>query len=140
MGTIEIRNNTQTWHSKVRDKFKIRLANGGTASRDEVLLALALFLPGALVLIALGIFPIVNVLAQAFQSRSIFDVHGTWIGLENFLDILRNPVFWIALKNDILYTGGSILLQTILGLLVALLAHRSFLGEISFEALSYLAM
>jgi multiple sugar transport system permease protein len=129
MRTIEIRNNTQTWRSKIRDKFKIRLANGSTPRRDEILLALALFLPGFLVLLALGIFPIANVLAQAFQRRAIFDAHGTWIGVENFVDILRNPVFWIALKNDIVFTGVSIFLQTILGLLVALVAHRSFFGR-----------
>jgi multiple sugar transport system permease protein len=125
----KIRTNAQTWRSKFSDLFKIRLANGSAAHRDETLLALAMFLPGFLVLVALGIFPIVNVLAQAFQRRAIFDAHGTWIGLENFFDILNNPTFWIALKNDILYTGISILLQTILGILVALLAHRSFFGR-----------
>jgi len=109
--------------------FRISLANGSPAHPEEIIMAIAMFLPGFLVLIALGIFPIINVLTLAFQTRSIFEVHGEWVGLQNFQDMLSTPLFWTALKNDIIYTFSAITFQTLLGMFVALLLHRNFMGR-----------
>ena len=60
---------------------------------------------------------------------------GTWVGLENFADVVTSKAFWIALRNDVVFTLSTVIVQTVLGMLVALLLHRRFLGRNLFRSL-----
>ena len=86
-----------------------------------------LLLP-ALMIISLVIFyPIVKAVAMSFQSVNLIrldQVH--FIGLQNYIRVLRDPVFWVALKNTVIYVLGSVGFQFVLGFITALLINQEF--------------
>jgi multiple sugar transport system permease protein len=84
--------------------------------------ALTLFLAPALS--AIGIFFFLPVLAALLLSFTDFDIYGLgsladvrFIGLKNYLQILRDPLFWTALNNTLyfLVVGGPLSIGVSLG-------------------------
>ncbi len=49
-----------------------------------------------------------------------------FIGLGNYLQALKDEVFWISLKNTLYWIAGVILLQLLLGFVTAMLLNREF--------------
>src|SRR5215470_9488534 len=71
-------------------------------------------------------------LLAVYYSLSAYTIYNpTWqfVGLENFRDILENPVFLQTLGNTFLFTFGSQMLGLILGKFGALLLLRPFRGR-----------
>ena len=53
----------------------------------------------------------------------------TFIGISNYLSILKDPVFWSSLKNTLLFTAGSVIGHLTLGMLIALLLNEEVRGK-----------
>ena len=62
---------------------------------------------------------LVLALQQTFGPRT-----ARWVGLENFLFMVRDPLFWLALRNTALYALASVFVQMPLSLGLALLLNR----------------
>ncbi|MGE5603595.1 MAG: carbohydrate ABC transporter permease [Nitrososphaerales archaeon] len=122
---------------RVRTRRKITLANGGRVQRDDLVMALVLGLPGFLVLLLLGIYPILSVLTLAFQQRSMLSANApaVWVGLDNFRSVLSSDQFLNALRNSIVFTAGTVGFQFIVGLGIALLLHQKFFARNVFRGL-----
>lgn len=58
-------------------------------------------------------------LRQTFGSGT-----SRFVGLDNFVQLSRDPLFWRAMRNTVLFTLGSVLVQLPLSLLMALLLDR----------------
>jgi multiple sugar transport system permease protein len=48
----------------------------------------------------------------------------TWAGLANYRELLHDPVLFTAVRNTLLWVGGTLLLPVALGLLVAVLSFN----------------
>jgi putative chitobiose transport system permease protein len=96
-----------------------------------------LFLAPALVLLALFSFwPVIWGGVLAFTEYKII-TPPTWVGLRNFEDLVEDPVFWISLKNSLLYLLVVPLIQ--LGAIVlAVLVNNRLTGIRLFRAAFYL--
>ncbi len=96
-----------------------------------------LFLAPALLLLALFSFwPVVWGGVLAFTEYRII-TPPTWVGLRNFEDLVEDPVFWISLKNSLLYLLIVPLIQ--LGaILLAVLVNNRLPGVRLFRAAFYL--
>jgi putative chitobiose transport system permease protein len=96
-----------------------------------------LFLAPALVIIAVFIlYPIVAVIYYSFTEYSIV-TPPVWVGLKNFQTLLRDDVFWLALRNSFIYllvTPTLIFLCVILAIIV----NRNLPGINAFRALYYI--
>jgi ABC-type sugar transport system permease subunit len=77
---------------------------------------LALF---AIFLIAPLAMSIWLALRQTFGSGT-----SRFVGLDNFTHLARDPLFWRAMRNTVLFTLGSVFVQLPLSLLMALLLDR----------------
>ncbi|MEC1662815.1 carbohydrate ABC transporter permease [Bacillus halotolerans] len=78
-----------------------------------------LFLLPALVFLLFVYIPIFeNVFLSLFQWSS-FSPEKTFIGLKNYVELFRDPVFYQALTNNVLYAVISILCQVFGGLILA---------------------
>jgi multiple sugar transport system permease protein len=51
------------------------------------------------------------------------------LGLRNYENALSDPEFWDAVRNTFVFTGFSVVLETILGLGMALAMHSAFRGQ-----------
>jgi multiple sugar transport system permease protein len=62
-----------------------------------------------------------------------------WIGLENFRQLLFNDeLFWIATRNTLYYSFGSVILGTIGALIVAILLNQKLPGTMLLRVIYYL--
>jgi multiple sugar transport system permease protein len=92
--------------------------------------AFLLVLPVFLVLLAVAVFPI----AYSFYT-SLFDINLSrplrqpFVGFGNYLDILQDGQFWIAVQRTTLYTVTTVTITTLLALGVALLLNEAFPGQ-----------
>ena len=100
-----------------------------------------IYLSPALVLLALVMFvPLIVGFTYAFQDiRLLSPFSRGWVGTEHFETLLfRDRVFRTALVNTVWWTFGSVALQFFLGLGLALLLNRAFLGKRFVQAVAFL--
>jgi multiple sugar transport system permease protein len=83
-----------------------------------------------IILLALTVFPLVYSLALSFHKWSLTKP-GPWrfVGLLNYWDILKNPVFWRVIMNTFVFTVSAVTLQFVIGLGLAHLFYRELRGE-----------
>ena len=83
-----------------------------------------LFLAPFLLLFALfTLWPLVQSLLLAFQ-QTFGPKSSTYVGADNFTFLLRDPMFWKAVRNTALYTLGAVVIQLPIALGLALLLNR----------------
>jgi multiple sugar transport system permease protein len=64
------------------------------------------------------------------DARGSVRADSDFIGLENYADVLTDvDRFWPAVGRTVYFTGGALLLELVLGMIIALLLWRPFRGE-----------
>ncbi|HEX7836114.1 MAG TPA: sugar ABC transporter permease [Kofleriaceae bacterium] len=115
------------------------------ATRDTSWLAASrtrsawLFLAPMLVLLALVAgWPLLRTIWLGFTDADTLKIsEARWIGFDNFLTqrdgrwygVLADPVWWHTVKNTLVFTVFSVSIETLLGLGIALVLHRTFPGR-----------
>ena len=85
----------------------------------------ALLLPAvALITVLIG-YPFVRALWLSFHKKLLGAPTAPWIGLGNYESLLRDTRFWAAVKNVFIFTGTSVALKLLIGLVVALILHEA---------------
>jgi len=93
-------------------------------------LGMQLVLPSVLFVGILIILPILYNIYLSFHFVSSYDpLHPKFVGIENYIHLLQNEVFWSDLLNGAIYSFGSVLLQLTLGLVIALFLNQDFAGR-----------
>lgn len=102
-------------------------------------LAVALVSPTLLVLGLVVVYPILSALRQSFYTEGeTFDAEGfvvqgeQFAGLANYLDAIAGSGadrFWNAVWNTTFFTATTVVLETVLGMAMALIMHRAFRGR-----------
>lgn len=82
--------------------------------------------PSIAILTLLVAVPTVTVFVVSTQEVGLGAMSGPFVGLQNFKDILSSRAFMVALVNTFIWVFGSLALEMLLGLGVALLLHQSF--------------
>jgi putative chitobiose transport system permease protein len=96
-----------------------------------------LFLAPALLVIATFVlYPMVAVAYYSFTDYSIV-TPPVWVGLKNFQQLLRDDVFWLAMRNSFIYLLVTPIL-IILSLILAIMVNRRLPGINTFRALYYI--
>jgi trehalose/maltose transport system permease protein len=94
--------------------------------------------PALLVLVLVAAWPLLRTIWFGFTDARLSDLGGaSWIGLRNYLELrdgqwsglLADPLWWTAVRNTLVFAATSVTLETLLGLVVALVLHRSFPGR-----------
>jgi multiple sugar transport system permease protein len=85
------------------------------------------------------LFPIISALRESlFTSGTTLDENGfivkgsTFVGLDNYLDIFKGDTghrFWNAFYNTTFFTVVCVVLETVLGVAMALIMHKAFKGR-----------
>src|SRR5215813_7443440 len=95
---------------------------------DERWLALVLLLP-TLVLLGLFIaYPFVKGVELSVTDAKV-GVPGRFVGMQNFVLLLNDSIFRVAVWNTVVYTAVTTVFKLALGLWLALLLNRNFKGK-----------
>ncbi|MBB3570305.1 sugar ABC transporter permease [Rhizobium sp. BK491] len=95
--------------------------------------------PALILIIAVMLVPLTIGISYAFRDIQLLNpFSGGFIGLEHFRDLSKDKAFYWALKNTLWWTGASVMLQFIFGLILALLLDKPFFGRSIVQALVFL--
>ena len=101
--------------------------------------AFFLLLPVILLLLLFIAYPLVNTVALAFQDYRLTSVQSAkFNGLANFKAIVTDPYFGLILRNSLIFTFVTVLLQFFLGLVLALALNKPFRGRNIYQAIVFL--
>ena len=88
-----------------------------------------LVLPAALLILALSIYPLVYSVWVAFVNYD-FQIPGhAFVGLQNFREIVNDPIARLSLVNTVILSVASVAVEFGLGLLLALAMVKTFRGR-----------
>ena len=94
---------------------------------DETVLAWALLAPAIMFILVIVAYPVANLLYNSFfDMRLSRGVPVRFIGLENYLAVLNDAMFWRALKNTLIITVVTVPGALVIGLGLAMLANLPF--------------
>lgn len=102
--------------------------------KDDRLLATALLAPALLYIVCVMVIPFAWAIWSSLTNKTI-GVAGEFVGLKNYIDLLRDPRFLNSVWKTILYTGSCLFFKTILGVAVALVLHQKLPCKGLFRAL-----
>ncbi|MFD0463350.1 carbohydrate ABC transporter permease [Microvirga aerilata] len=89
-------------------------------------LAYATLAPSVVFLVLLAGVPTITVFVTAMQDIGMGDMSGPYVGFENFVWALTSESFYTALWNTFIWVFGSVSIEMVLGLGLALLLNKTF--------------
>lgn len=95
--------------------------------------------PALILIVAVMMVPLVLGISYAFRDIQLLNpFSGGFIGLDHFRALSQDQAFYRALKNTLWWTGASVFLQFVFGLILALLLDKPFYGRGIVQALVFL--
>lgn len=91
-----------------------------------------LYVLPAFIIIALFVYvPMISNVYYSLFQMSAFSANPKFIGLQNYAELFKDNVFYIALKNNVLFAAVSVLVQCVFGLVLAILLESKLTGKMS---------
>jgi len=87
-----------------------------------------ILLPTLIVFALLIFYPAVRAFFESFTNASIFIEEEKYVGLENYINFLHDPDFWSAFGRTLILVASAVILQYILGIIMALLLNENLKG------------
>ncbi|MDX2065221.1 MAG: extracellular solute-binding protein [Fimbriimonadaceae bacterium] len=126
------------WHRgrEARAKAIERLPAGIPRRTIWTFLAICLA-PAALSLLTWSYYPLFRGLVIAFQDYKIIG-GAQWVGLDNFIGVFAQPVFYQSLANSFLYVGLSLLIGFFIPIFLAIALNEIPRFTVLFRTIFYL--
>ncbi|WP_409347238.1 carbohydrate ABC transporter permease [Paenibacillus sp. MBLB4367] len=87
-------------------------------------------LPAVLFVLLMMVFPIVYTLRISFFEWSMSaTTPPKWVGLENYVALFHDSRFWHATRATFYFTFVALIFETVLGIAIAVLLNREFIGK-----------
>ncbi len=110
------------------------------ATRRHAWVAAAFLLPAVLMLLVFLVYPLVSSARLSVLNWNGLGNTARYVGLQNWVDLLHDQVFWTSLRNNLLLAALSIAIQIPAGLLLAFLLHRAGRASRLFKVLYVLPL
>jgi multiple sugar transport system permease protein len=95
--------------------------------------------PSLILIVAVMLVPLALGISYAFRDIQLLNpLSGGFIGLEHLKTLSQDKAFYRALQNTLWWTGASVFLQFVFGLILALLLDKPFYGRGLVQALVFL--
>jgi multiple sugar transport system permease protein len=108
-------------------KGRAKLSEGARAERR---LGWLLCAPAVIVMIAVTAYPIGYAVYLSLQRYNLaFPGVVKFVGLSNYGAVLSSPFWWQAFKVTVIITVVSVAFELVLGMLLAMLMHRTLFGR-----------
>ena len=89
-------------------------------SLSEGQTAMVLVTPAFLLIFALGIVPVVCVIVFSLGKVQPALLTWSYMGLDNYAEVLKDSSFWSSLGITLYFTVVSVLLQLVIGSMIAI--------------------
>ena len=96
---------------------------------------LLLLLPTLAIMALFTVYPLLDSLRMAFTNEHLLKDTTKFVGLDNFVRLLSDEIFWISLRHSIILTTVVILLQLVLGLILAWAMKQDLPGMTLFKSI-----
>lgn len=83
--------------------------------------------PAVLTIMLVVIYPLFYTFILSFIRSDIFSNTFKYVGISQYIKLLKDPVFILSIKNTFLWTFNSVLFQFILGFIAAVLINQDFI-------------
>lgn len=94
----------------------------------KYLFGYGMLLPAMLFFVLFVAYPSIEAVGLSFQRWHGYG-QSVFIGFRNYVNLVQDPVFWAALKNNIIFVVATTALQTIIPMILAtLLAKNNFIN------------
>lgn len=97
-----------------------------TAKQKETINAYIFLVPMLLILGMLIIYPILATYKYTLYNWTGLDEPDQYVGLKNFIIVAKDPYFWNAVKNSLIYTAVLVPIQLTLALVLAVLLNNTY--------------
>jgi len=87
-----------------------------------------MILPALVIVFVVAFYPVLYGIVLSFTDSTVI-AFGSFIGLENYVEMFQNPDFLEGLSNTLLYTVVSVALEFVIGLAIALAINQAFRGR-----------
>ena len=76
----------------------------------------------------------IRTLYFSFTDASLDDFSSVgFVGLTNFITLFQDDEWWEAVYNTVIFTGCSVFLETVFGMMIALVLHSFNVSEQHFK-------
>lgn len=96
--------------------------------KNQRTIALYLF-PAVLMVIVILYLPIIINLVESFYSWGALSSRHDFVGFSNYIKMFRDEVFYIALRNNVIFTIMSVVFQIGVSLLIACVLEAKFMRK-----------
>ncbi len=105
-------------------------AKASDRARSERRLGLRLSAPAFLVMILVTAYPLVYAVVLSFYRYRLTDPEGReFVGLQNYVTVLTDPVWWSAVVTTLVITAASVAIELVLGFGFAWVMYRIVRGR-----------
>jgi len=90
-----------------------------------------LIAPAALIMLVVTVYPLVRSFWISLLTWDLTRpaIGHPFAGLKNYQFVLQDPTFWQSAKSTLFFVVGAVTLEIVLGLALALLLNRDFIGK-----------
>jgi trehalose/maltose transport system permease protein len=85
-------------------------------------------LPALIIVVAIAFYPVLYGIVLSVTDSTVTSF-GSFVGVENYVEMFQNPSFLEGLSNTVIFTVVSVALEFIIGLGIALAINRAFRGR-----------
>lgn len=93
--------------------------------RRYSMLGLLLIAPTVLVFCAVIVYPLISAIYLSLFKIFTPTLEGAWVGLDNYRELLTKGEFWTSLRTNLIWTVGTLSLQIVFGVGMALVLHQN---------------
>lgn len=89
-----------------------------------------MLLPALILVMIVIVFPIALALFLSFTKSTVTGsgISTDFIGINNYIELFKNELFWESLRRTFYFTAVSLLIEMVLGTLMALVLNQNFKG------------
>lgn len=107
--------------------------------RKEFLVAMAMLAPNLIGLIVFMVIPAVASIGISFTNWTMLN-SPTFIGLDNYKELIHDSLFWYTLKNTAVYVFWKVPVNIFISIAFAVLLNKKMYGRSIFRSIFFLPM
>ena len=109
--------------------MRTKVISPGQNLREEGRFAWSIMAPAIIIIGLVIVMPLVVTFVYSLQNMELISSHrGEFVGIANYIGVLGSLWFWASFGRTAYFTLVSLVLETFLGLLIALLLNQRFKG------------